>query len=127
MSAKAKKCGAKKCGAPDADERSICVSNLPVTMDVNKVAGLFSDCGELNTINMLHDMATGTFSGDVFIEFATHEGAARAVGTKDNQAVAGPNGAVNIRVCKKNEGGFRECARPTAAQLAAVQKRQTNE
>ena len=75
----------------DADERSVFVTGLPKTANVTPeaVAAFFGDCGTVKTCTLLKNKQTGELKGSAYVEFATHEGAGRAIDTKNNTVIEG--------------------------------------
>jgi hypothetical protein len=73
--------------APDADERTICISGLPLDPAITtpeNIFQLFQDCGPIEKVTVVRRRATGELKGYAYVEFATHQAAGRALDTKNN-------------------------------------------
>ena len=55
------------------------MGNLAWTIDEKSLGEAFADCGEIVSVNWFEEKATGKFLGAGVVEFATPEGAAKAV------------------------------------------------
>jgi cold-inducible RNA-binding protein len=71
------------------------VGNLPYTMTEADLQELFAKVGDVNTIDIVRDPATGQARGFAFVEMSSVESAERAITELNGQQVGGRNLTVN--------------------------------
>lgn len=71
------------------------VGNLPYQTTESDLQALFAAAGEVNTVTVMRDRATGQARGFAFVEMRDAEGAQRAIGELNNQQFGGRNLTVN--------------------------------
>jgi len=111
----------------DRDARTCFIGNLSFNIQDDNIREVFADCGEIADIRWVSDKETGAFKGFGFVEFATVEGAQKAlehigeqvlgrdirIDPAGNRPNAGPNGGrgrgdgFRGRGDGRGRGGFR--------------------
>ena len=71
------------------------VGNLPYETTESDLQALFEGTGQVSTINIVRDRATGQPRGFAFVEMSDEEGARRAITELDQQPYGGRNLTVN--------------------------------
>lgn len=71
------------------------VGNLPFETTETELQALFGAAGEVSTINIVRDRATGQPRGFAFVEMNDAESAQRAISTLDQHQLGGRNLTVN--------------------------------
>jgi RNA recognition motif-containing protein len=71
------------------------VGNLPYQTNEADLQALFESAGQVSTVNLVRDRATGQARGFAFVEMADAEGAQRAINELDRQEFGGRNLTVN--------------------------------
>jgi RNA recognition motif-containing protein len=71
------------------------VGNLPYETTESDLQSLFESAGEVSTINVVRDRATGQARGFAFVEMSDAEGARRAISELDKHQYGGRNLTVN--------------------------------
>ena len=71
------------------------VGNLPYQTTESDLQALFEACGQVSTINVVKDRATGQARGFAFVEMVDAEGAQKAIAELDKHAYGGRNLTVN--------------------------------
>ena len=71
------------------------VGNLPYETTESDLQTLFEAAGQVSTINIVRDRATGQARGFAFVEMSDAEGARRAIAELDRHQVGGRNLTVN--------------------------------
>jgi len=71
------------------------VGNLPYETNDSDLQTLFESAGQVSTINIVRDRATGQPRGFAFVEMSDVEGARRAISELDKRAYGGRNLTVN--------------------------------
>ena len=71
------------------------VGNLPYETTEPDLQTLFEAAGQVSTINIVRDRATGQARGFAFVEMADADGARRAIAELDKHQVGGRNLTVN--------------------------------
>ena len=71
------------------------VGNLPYETTESDLQTLFEGTGQVNTINIVRDRATGQARGFAFVEMSDAEGARRAISELDKHPYGGRNLTVN--------------------------------
>jgi RNA recognition motif-containing protein len=85
------------------------VGNLPYETTESDLQTLFESAGQVHTINIVRDRATGQARGFAFVEMADAEGAQRAINELDKHQYGGRNLTVNEAkpmAPRGNGGGF---------------------
>src|SRR5213595_1835706 len=75
--------------------RRLYVGNLPYTTGEAELQELFSKAGNVDTVRVMRDMATGRARGFAFVEMATDEEAQKAVSEFNEYELGGRALAVN--------------------------------
>ena len=71
------------------------VGNLPYETTESDLQALFEGAGQVNTINIVRDRATGQARGFAFVEMTDVEGAQRAITELDQHQLGGRSLTVN--------------------------------
>ena len=71
------------------------VGNLPYETTESDLQALFEGVGQVSTINIVRDRATGQARGFAFVEMSDSEGARRAISELDKYQYGGRNLTVN--------------------------------
>ena len=71
------------------------VGNLPYETTESDLQALFEGAGQVSTINIVRDRATGQARGFAFVEMHDVEGARRAISELDKHQFGGRNLTVN--------------------------------
>lgn len=71
------------------------VGNLPYETNESDLQALFESAGQVNTINIVRDRATGQARGFAFVEMVDADGARNAISTLDRYQFGGRNLTVN--------------------------------
>lgn len=85
------------------------VGNLPYETTESDLQTLFEQSGQVSTVNILRDRATGQPRGFAFVEMSDVEGARRAVSELDRHQIGGRSLTVNEArpmPARSNGGGF---------------------
>jgi RNA recognition motif-containing protein len=85
------------------------VGNLPYETTETDLQALFEGSGQVSTINVIRDRATGQARGFAFVEMSDAEGARRAIAELDRRQVGGRSLTVNEAkpmAPRANDGGF---------------------
>lgn len=85
------------------------VGNLPYNTTEADLQTLFEGSGQVSTINIVRDRATGQARGFAFVEMAESDGARRAIQELDQHQYGGRNLTVNEAkpmTPRSNGGGF---------------------
>lgn len=85
--------------------RKLYVGNLPYTIGESELQELFSKAGNVETVRVMRDMATGRARGFAFVEMATDEEAQKAVTEFNEYELGGRALAVNEARPKPEGGG----------------------
>jgi cold-inducible RNA-binding protein len=85
--------------------RKLYVGNFPYSTTDQDLRDLFADSGEIESVNMVTDMATGRGRGFAFVEMATDEAAQTAIRNLNNHDLGGRALTVNEARPKTNSGG----------------------
>lgn len=75
--------------------RKLYVGNLPYTTGEQELQELFSEAGQVETVTVMRDMATGRARGFAFVEMATDEDAQKAIDALHDRPLGGRNLTVN--------------------------------
>jgi len=71
------------------------VGNLPYETTEADLQTLFGNAGQVNTVNIVRDRATGQARGFAFVEMTDSEGAQRAISELDKHQLGGRSLTVN--------------------------------
>ena len=82
------------------------VGNLPFDTNDQDLHALFSGVGQVESVNLMRDQATGRARGFAFVEMATSDAAQAAIQQLNNHDLGGRNLTVNEARPKTNSGGF---------------------
>ncbi len=82
--------------------KKIYVANIPFSSSESELEQLFSDCGEILSVNLITDRETGRLRGFGFIEFATEDGAQAAL-KFDGYELDGR--ALKVKIAEERRGG----------------------
>lgn len=83
------------------------VGNLPYQVDETELQQLFERCGQVESVTVMRDQATGRARGFGFVEMSTHEDAQKAIDTLNGSELGGRNLTVNeARPKTARPGGF---------------------
>ena len=85
--------------------RKLYVGNLPFETAEQDLRALFAGAGDVDTINMVRDQATGQARGFAFIEMSSDEDAQNAITTLNNYQLGGRALTVNEARPKAQGGG----------------------
>ena len=85
--------------------RKLYVGNLPFTAGEEDLQTLFAGAGQVESVNIVRDMATGRARGFAFVEMATDEDAQKAIDSLHNSQFGGRNLTVNEARPKTPGGG----------------------
>lgn len=75
--------------------KNIYVGNMSYSTTQERLEELFEDYGEVTSVNVITDRATGRPRGFAFVEMATEEAARAAIGALDGQDLDGRTLTVN--------------------------------
>lgn len=85
------------------------VGNLPYETTESDLQDLFAATGQVSTVNIVRDRATGQARGFAFVEMSDAEGARRAISELDRHQLGGRSLTVNEAkpmAARSNGGGF---------------------
>jgi RNA recognition motif-containing protein len=85
------------------------VGNLPYETTESDLQSLFEGSGQVSTVNIIRDRATGQARGFAFVEMGDAEGARRAIAELDRHQIGGRSLTVNEAkpmAPRSNGGGF---------------------
>lgn len=86
------------------------VGNLPYETTESDLQALFEGTGQVSTVNIVRDRATGQARGFAFVEMSDVEGAQRAIAELDRHEIGGRSLTVNeakpTTARPNNGGGF---------------------
>jgi cold-inducible RNA-binding protein len=85
--------------------RKLYVGNLPFETAEQDLRALFAGAGDVDTVNMVRDQATGQARGFAFIEMSSDEDAQNAITTLNNYQLGGRALTVNEARPKAQGGG----------------------
>ena len=85
--------------------RKLYVGNLPYSIGEAELQELFSKAGNVETVRVMRDMATGRARGFAFVEMATDEEALKAVSEFNEYELGGRALAVNEARPKPEHAG----------------------
>ena len=76
-------------GGSEADKRTLWVGDIDQWMDENYISALFGSAAEVANVKIIRDKMTGLPAGYGFVEFNSHEGAARVLNDFNNVPIPG--------------------------------------
>jgi len=85
--------------------RKLYVGNLSYQTEAPELQTLFERAGEVETVKVMKDMATGQSRGFAFVEMSTEDGAEKAIAEFNEQPFGGRNLTVNEARPKTERGG----------------------
>jgi RNA recognition motif-containing protein len=85
--------------------RKLYVGNLPFSATEGELQDLFAGAGQVDSVNIVRDMATGRARGFAFVEMATDEAAQAAINQLHDTQFGGRNLTVNEARPKTPGGG----------------------
>ena len=85
--------------------RKLYVGNLPYDTAENQLQDLFAQFGQVESVSVMRDMATGRARGFAFVEMSTEEEAQQAVNGLNETQLGGRNLTVNEARPKPAYGG----------------------
>jgi RNA recognition motif-containing protein len=86
--------------------RKLFVGNLPFQTGETELQELFARIGQVESVQIMRDMATGRARGFAFVEMATEEDANRAAAELNQAQFGGRTIAVNEARPRPERGGF---------------------
>jgi cold-inducible RNA-binding protein len=87
--------------------RKLYVGNLPYETGEGELQELFAQAGNVETVKVMRDMATGRARGFAFVEMSTDEEAQRAITELNEHQLGGRSLTVNeARPKPASSGGF---------------------
>lgn len=86
--------------------RRLYVGNLPYSTTEEQLTDLFSRAGQVESVRVMRDMATGRARGFAFVEMASDDDAQRAIGEFNEYKLEGRPLVVNEARPKPEGGGF---------------------
>jgi cold-inducible RNA-binding protein len=99
-------CSAQRSGSENTMARKLYVGNLPYTATEQDLQTLFAGAGNVETVNLMRDMATGRARGFAFVEMASDSEAQQAIDLLNDRDFGGRNLTVNEARPKTSSGGF---------------------
>lgn len=85
--------------------RKLFVGNLPFSTSEQELEELFASAGQVESVRVMRDMATGRARGFAFVEMATDEDAQKAIDQLNERELGGRALAVNEARPKPEFGG----------------------
>ena len=85
--------------------RKLYVGNLPYETTDQDLQALFGGVGDVESVNVIRDMATGRARGFAFVEMVTDEDAQKAIEALNDHSMGGRNLTVNEARPKTSGGG----------------------
>ena len=85
--------------------RKLYVGNVPYETGEAELQELFSQAGDVSSVNLVRDQATGRPRGFAFVEMSTDEGAQKAIRELNEREIGGRRLAVNEARPKPSRGG----------------------
>ena len=83
----------------------IYVGNMPFTMDEGQTRSLFTEFGDVDSVNVITDRETGRARGFAFVEMAEDDDARKAISELHEREVDGRKLNVNEARPRENRGG----------------------
>ena len=88
------------------------VGNLPYSTTEDQLNDLFSQAGQVSSVRVMRDMATGRARGFAFVEMASEEDAQKAIATFNDYKLEGRPLVVNEARPRTEGGGIGGGNRP---------------
>jgi RNA recognition motif-containing protein len=91
--------------------RKLYVGNLPFQTTESDLEQLFASSGDVASVTVMRDRATGRARGFAFVEMASDEGASQAIEALNNSSYGGRNLTVNEarpQEARRDFGGSRD-------------------
>jgi RNA recognition motif-containing protein len=88
--------------------RKLYVGNLPFQTTESDLEQLFASAGDVASVTVMRDRATGRARGFAFVEMASDEGASQAIESLNNSSYGGRNLTVNEARPQEARGGDRD-------------------
>ena len=85
----------------------IYVGNMPFSMNEENLRSLFTEFGEVDSVNIITDRETGRPRGFAFVEMLDDDSARKAISGLAGKEVEGRNLNVNEARPRENRGGGR--------------------
>lgn len=85
--------------------RKLYVGNLPYETGETELQELFSQAGDVASVNLVRDQATGRPRGFAFVEMSTDEAAQKAIHELHEREIGGRRLTVNEARPKPSHGG----------------------
>ena len=85
--------------------RKLYVGNLPYETGETELQELFSQAGDVASVNLVRDQATGRPRGFAFVEMSTDDGAQKAIRELNEREIGGRRLTVNEARPKPSRGG----------------------
>jgi len=83
------------------------VGNLPFKVDETELQQMFAQCGNVESVTVMRDQATGRPRGFAFVEMSSDEEAQKAIDTFNGSELGGRSLTVNeARPKAPRSGGF---------------------
>ena len=86
--------------------RRLYVGNLPYSSTEEQLTDLFSRAGQVDSVRVMRDMATGRARGFAFVEMASDEDAQKAIAEFNDYKLEGRALVINEARPKTEGGGF---------------------
>lgn len=86
--------------------RRLYIGNLPYSTTEEQLTDLFSRAGQVDSVRVMRDMATGRARGFAFVEMASDDDAQRAISEFNDYKMEGRALVVNEARPKPEGGGF---------------------
>ena len=83
--------------------RKLYVGNLPYSIGETELQELFGKAGNVETVRVMRDMATGRARGFAFVEMATEEGASKAIENLNGRDLQGRT--ITVSEARERTGG----------------------
>ena len=91
----------------EPNKKKIFVGNLPFSITQGELEEIFGQFGELVSVNIITDRATGRPKGFAFVEYAAEESAQAAVDGMAGKKIGERDAIVNLARPRSNNGGGR--------------------
>ena len=91
----------------EPNKKKLFVGNLPFSITQGELEEVFSQFGELASVNVITDRMSGRSKGFAFVEFTTEEAAQAAVDGMAGKQIGERDAIVNLARPRTNDGGSR--------------------
>jgi len=85
--------------------RKLYVGNLPYSSDQQSLEATFSECGTVDSVNVITDRDTGQSKGFAFVEMSSDSEAQKAIQELNGKSLDGREIKVNEAKPRENRGG----------------------